>query len=254
MPFGITAGVDAGAVPDAHRLMGQEHVGAGLLHQILHAHVHVVALLRVELDLGLRLQLAEFGAVPALPVPHADLVGREPLGGEARVGLHGEAADVELDGLPGVAGLLVAEAPIGAGIVLADGGVDADLGKQRLHRLRRAHAAPSCSGCRASSQSRSRSRPSSGARAPSPDRSRMSALAVADEAGRDDAGGGLGGAEIGGVEHRRHVDRVLHGAPHVGIVERRVLVVHAHPDIGERRFYVDRAALRRRRRGSAGWS
>src|SRR5258705_9782728 len=55
---------DRVAVEHADALVGEEDVGARLLHQVLHVLVHDVALGGIELDQRLLVQLAEFGAVP----------------------------------------------------------------------------------------------------------------------------------------------------------------------------------------------
>ena len=55
-------------------LVGDEAVGAGFLHQVLHLAIHRGALFRVRLAQRLLVQLVELGVREALPVPDADLV------------------------------------------------------------------------------------------------------------------------------------------------------------------------------------
>ena len=105
------------AVDRGIQLVGEEHIGARFLHQLLHAHIHLGPLRRVGLDDRAVVQVAELFRIEPLPVPHADLLGREPGGREARVRLHREAVQDQLEILPGIARLLVAYGPEGAGIV-----------------------------------------------------------------------------------------------------------------------------------------
>ena len=52
-------------------------------------------------------------------------------------------------------------------------------------------------------------------------------------------------AEIGGVHDLRHVDRLLDRLAQVDVLERRVVQVHADPDVVERRIFLDHRVLRR---------
>ena len=103
--------LDLVAIADARYPVGEEDIAARFFHQVLHMHIHLGALCRILLDLGLLVELTIFGTVEALPVPYADLFRREPVGGERGVRLHRETVDDELDLLPRIAGLLIAEAP-----------------------------------------------------------------------------------------------------------------------------------------------
>src|SRR3546814_11421138 len=88
--------------------------------------VHDGALVDVLLRLGGDMQRVEFGIADALPVPDADLLAGEPLGGVGRIGVHAEAIDVELHVLPLVAGGLVAQGPEGRGVALVADALAAD--------------------------------------------------------------------------------------------------------------------------------
>src|SRR3546814_9876944 len=109
------------AVDKADALMSEENIGAGVFHHLLHPAVHDGALVDVLLRLGGDMQRVEFGIADALPVPDADLLAGEPLGGVGRIGVHAEAIDVELHVLPLVAGGLVAQGPEGRGGALVGG-------------------------------------------------------------------------------------------------------------------------------------
>ncbi len=87
----------------------------------------------------LLVQLAEFRAVPALPIPDPNLLGDEPGRRPARIWLHGKPTDDQLNLFPAVACLLVAQRPERPRIVLLDLHRDADLGKLRLDGLRQIH-------------------------------------------------------------------------------------------------------------------
>src|SRR4029453_3328662 len=103
--------LDLVAIANARHPMGEEDIAARFLHQVLHMDIHLAALRRALFDLGLLVELTKFRTVPALPVPYTNLFRREPISRKGGVGLHREAVDDQLNLLPGIAGLLVAETP-----------------------------------------------------------------------------------------------------------------------------------------------
>jgi hypothetical protein len=185
-----------------------------------------------------------FLVVEAFPVPDADLFGREPDGGPGRVGFHREAAEDQLKLLPVIAGRLVAEGPEGAAVVLLDLAGDADIGEVGLDDLRRRQALGLVEDVErdehVADARLGQKLPRAVGVVVVEDR-----IAVAGKAGRDDAGRGGGGAEIGGVDDGLPVDGVLDRAAHERVVERRRNGVQAHPDIGQRGFFEDDAAFGR---------
>ena len=129
-------GLDRVAIDRKIRLVGDPHIGAGILHDLLHAQVNVVAHLRITFDETLLVQFVELRILPALPIPHADLVGHIPLGHLAWIGRIAEAHDPELKILPLVALFFDAQVPERPGIHRRDIEGNADIRKIGLNDLR----------------------------------------------------------------------------------------------------------------------
>ena len=196
----------------------------------------------IGLDAALLVQLVELLAVPALPVPGADLVGGEPLRLEARIEL---AAIFDQHQLEILAGVVLAIGPVGAFVERVDLHVDADLGEVGLHdrrgRLRHGLVEHGQLGGEA-------------AALPCLLEQRLGALdvalvfrrilPVAEDAGRLQRIGRLDGAVIGSGDDRRHVDRLADRLAHANVVERLLLDVRADPDIVDRRELLDLEAGR----------
>ena len=109
--------------------MGDPDEGGRFIHQLLRLDIDLVSL-RLIRGLGAEgVEIVELLALPALPVPLADLGRGEPLGLEARIELAGIFDQRELQIL---AGVLLAQRPIGARIQGVDLDVDSDLGEVGL--------------------------------------------------------------------------------------------------------------------------
>ena len=161
------------AVGDADGLVGQEHIGAGLLHQILHVDVHVVALLR---DRARACRLLSSS-------PNSGLFQRSQFHTPIWSGVNHSVAKLGSGCMEKRAmwsWMFFQASPafwsprlqIGAGIVLLDGDVDADLGELRLDGLGSAHPLGFVEDIKGAFEAIVESRLSSEARAPWPDHSR----------------------------------------------------------------------------------
>ena len=80
--------------------MGQENIGTALLHEIHHPLVHDIPFCLVRFNHGLFVKGVVLVVVETLPVPDADLVLGEPLGGVIRFGSAGKAIDDQLNFFP----------------------------------------------------------------------------------------------------------------------------------------------------------
>ncbi len=179
------------------------------------------------------MQRVELLAVPALPVPGADLVRGEPLRLEAGIEL---AAVLDQHQLQILAGVVLAVGPVGAFVERIDLHVDADLRQVGLHdrggRLRHRIVEHGELGGEA-------------AALPGFLEQRLGALDVALVLGRvlpvaEDARrlqriGRLDGAIIGGGDDGRDVQRLARRLPDLHVVPRLLLDVGADPHIVDRR-------------------
>ena len=132
---GFESWVDGVFVDDTDDFVREEDIGSAFIHEFLHSFVDFVAFVGVVFYESSIVKGFELGVVEALPVPDADLFGREPDGRPAGVWLHGVSAEYHLELIP-IVSVFGAEGPEGAAFILFDFAADSDVGEVGLNDLR----------------------------------------------------------------------------------------------------------------------
>ena len=165
------------------------------------------------------MQRLVFGAVEALPVPDADLLGGEPDRRPGRIRLHRKAAEDKLQ-VHEVIAFLRSQRPERPAVVLLDLAGDTDIGEVRLDDLRRRQALGLVEDVERDAEAR---RPGLFKKGTGLVRIVVVGhrVAVARQARRDDPVADRRRPEIGGIHHDLAVDGMLDGAPDPNVLKRR---------------------------------